>query len=99
MMKKAIAMARYFGNIPEESNNYGTKKLRFLVRICYQLQLLANQEPFYLSWNQAASALNISPQYAGEYLCILIGDGIIEIVKEHTETEATRYRYIGREGR
>lgn len=99
MIKKAITMARYFGRLPEESRQYKTKKLRFLVRICYQLQQLANPEPFYLSWNQAAKALKISPQYAGDYLCILISDGIIEIVEEHTETEATRFRYIGGEGR
>ena len=98
MIRKAIQMARFFGNIPEESTGYPTRKLRFLVRICYQLQQAAGQDPFYLSWNQAASALQVSPSCAGGYLGILLGDGIIEVVEEHTETEATRYRYIGKEG-
>lgn len=94
MIRRAIQMASYFGNIPEESKRFQTKKLRFLVRFCYQLQQLANPEPFYLSWNQAARALKVSPQCAGNYLGILISDGIIEVEEEHTETEATRYRYV-----
>ena len=97
MIYRAIKMASYFGKIPTESQDYEIKKLRFLVRICYQLQQLSNPKPFYLSWNQAAEALKVSPQCAGSYLGILISDGIIEVVEEHTETEATKYRYIGKE--
>ena len=95
MINRAIQMARYFGDVPKESQSYKVRKLRFLVRICYQLQQLANPEPFYLSWNQAAKTLKVSPECAGNYLSILISDGIIEIAEEHTDKEATRYKYIG----
>ena len=95
MLKRAVQMASYFGEIPEDSKGYPTKKLRFLVRLCYQLQKLAGLEPFSLSWNDAALALKVTPPTAGDYLRMLIADEIITIVEEHTETQATKYRYSG----
>jgi hypothetical protein len=54
MLKRAKQNAAFFGNVPEESKRYETKKLRHLVRLCYQYQKLTAPEPFPLSWNDAA---------------------------------------------
>jgi hypothetical protein len=94
-LSTAVKMASFFGNIPEESLYYPTRKQRLLVRICYQLQKLTGPDPFYLSWNQVASNLNISVHCAGSYLRTLLSDEIITVAEEHTETEATKYRYTG----
>ena len=95
MFKRAVKMASYFGNKPKESKKYETRNLRFLVRICYQLQNLTGSDPFYFSWNQVATVLNITFKTAGNYIGMLVSDKIITVVKEHTETNATYYKYTG----
>lgn len=95
MINRAIKMASYFGDVPKESLNYQIKKMRFLVRICYQHQKVTTPEPFSFSWNEVARELKVSPWCAGSYLRDLISDGIIAVVEEHTDTKATKYRYIG----
>lgn len=94
MINEAVKMASYFGNVPEETKFYQTKKMRFLVRICYQLQKLTYPDPFYLSWSMVASILKVSVRCAGEYLQTLVRDEIITVEDEHTETKATKYRYV-----
>ncbi len=88
-------MASYFGNVPEESKHYETKKLRFLARICYQLQQLSDSEPFSLSWNDVALVLKVSASCAGDYLKMLKADGVLRVVEKNTDTLATKYRYTG----
>lgn len=95
MIKRAIKMASYFGNEPKESQYYQTKKMRYLVRICYQHQKVTSPEPFSFSWNEVADVLKVSPWCAGGYLRDLISDGLIAVVEENTDTKATKYRYIG----
>ena len=95
MFERAVKMARFFGKEPPESKDYETRKLRLLVRICYQLQKLADPEPLHLSWKQAARVLKVSAECAGDYLRILLADGRLTLVEKHTDKKATMYRYNG----
>lgn len=94
MFDRAVMMAAHFGDVPEESRGYDARRMRFLVRICYQLQRLTQPEPFPISWNEVAETLDISPSYAGQCLRMLAEDGIIAPVETPNETLATKYKYV-----
>ncbi len=74
--------------------SYETEEINLLVRICFELQNLQNREPFWLSWNDAALILGVSVPTAGKWLGMLEEDKVIKKIEEHTQTKATRYKFI-----
>lgn len=72
---------------------YEKAEIRLLVRVCYELQFLQQEEPFWVSWNDAAWILGVSSPTAGKWLCMLEADNVIQKVEEHTFKYAARYRW------
>jgi hypothetical protein len=82
--------------LPQEAARYASPKLRLLVAICYQLQLLQGDSAFFLGFRDAAKILGIKNLFqAGAKLNGLVRDGIlIEVAKGSPESRrASRYRF------
>jgi len=86
---------------PPEVNRYESPKLKTLVHLCYELQLLAGENSFFLSVRDAASAIGLSKKSlmsVSSYMKGLIRDGIIKETEPsiRIERRATRYRYVSK---
>jgi hypothetical protein len=84
---------------PPEANRYKSPKLKTLVHLCYELQRLAGDCPFFLSVRDAARAVGLSAKslhVISAYLHGLHRDGVIEPVEigKPGGRRATRYRYV-----
>ena len=84
---------------PPEANRYDSPKLKTLVHLCYELQKLAGDRPFFLSVRDAADAIGLSVKSlhsVSAYLHGLRRDGIIEPVEvgKSGGHRATRYFYV-----
>lgn len=95
---KAVALAE--SEVPPvEANNWESPKIRLLVALCYQLQELNPEEPFFLSGKNAGEALGISQSRAAILLRGLCRDGLLKIRAKGTTFRATRYQYMSIEAR
>ncbi len=84
---------------PPEANRYDSPKLKTLVHLCYELQKLAGDSPFFLSVRDAARAIGLSAKSLHAVSAFMHGlhrDGIIEPVEISNSggRRATRYRYV-----
>lgn len=84
---------------PPEGNRYESAKLKTLVHLCYELQRLAGDSPFFLSVRDAARAIGLSVKSLHAVSAFMHGlhrDGIIEPVEisKSGGRRATRYRYV-----
>jgi len=79
---------------PPEAATYEDPRNQLLVRICWQLQQVHGNQPFYLALRTAGSLLDLSHTEASKRLEMLMADGILVIATPHTNIFATRYRYI-----
>jgi hypothetical protein len=84
---------------PPEANRYESLKLKTLVHLCYELQKLAGDTPFFLSVRDAARAIGLSVKSlhaVSAYMHGLQRDGIIEPAEigKPGGRRATRYRYV-----
>jgi hypothetical protein len=82
--------------MPPETDRYPSVKVKHLIAVCYQLQQLALQEPFYLSARDAAEILECKdPRTALKYLMGLVNDDVLELAEPGTPggIRAHRYRY------
>ena len=96
IMETAIMRATQRNEPLPEAETYGDDdKVQILVAVCFELQILQGMEPFWLSYDTAANILHKSPVHAGRILKLLVHDGILKVVAEHTNHSATRYKYIG----
>ena len=57
---------------PCAANAFENPKIRRLVALCYQLQLLAGEKPFFLSCREAAKWLEVDFQLANRWLNLLV---------------------------
>lgn len=96
VLKIAVKNAMNGKTILEAENNYETPEIKLLVRICYELQKLQQNEPFWLSEKDGAKILGVSKPTIGKWLAMFEADGIIKKVKEYTSKEATRYKFIAK---
>lgn len=83
---------------PPEANRYTSPRLKQLVAVCYHLQRLQGDAPFFLSIRDAADVLGTKRlEQASAMLAGLIRDGIlIEIAKGAPGGgRATRFRFQG----
>lgn len=73
---------------------YQMPEIKLLVRLCYKLQKLQKNEPFWLSENDGALIFGVTRPTIGKWLNMLEADGIIRKVKEYTASTARRYKFI-----
>jgi len=82
--------------IPAQANRYASAKLKSLVAVCYHLQRLAGENPFFLSVRDAARILRTNQNSkAVAMLGGLVRDGILIEVARGTPggRRATRFRF------
>jgi hypothetical protein len=79
---------------PPQSARYNSSKLKRLVAVCYQLQLLQGNSPFFLGVRDAAKIGGAKglPQ-ASAWLAGLVRDGVLIEVEKGTRKRATRFRF------
>ncbi len=80
--------------LPPQSARYNSPKIKRLVAVCYQLQLLQGKSPFFLGVRDAAKVggANGLPQ-ASAWLAGLVSDGVLIEVEKGTRKRATRFRF------
>jgi hypothetical protein len=94
ILRKATQKALEAKDILPEAEQYELSEVRFLVRVCYELQQLTAPKPFWLSCHSAVGILGVSHTQANKWLQMLVADDILKVEKQHTTKTATRYRYI-----
>jgi hypothetical protein len=79
---------------PPQAADYTSPKLKRLVAVCYQLQLLQDKSPFFLGVRAAAKIGGAKglPQ-ASAWLAGLVRDGVLIEVEKGTRKRATRFRF------
>jgi hypothetical protein len=83
---------------PPEAARYDSPKIKRLVAVCFQLQLLAGNAPFFLGARDAAAVVGTKkPETGLAFLTGLAADGVLTIAQkgEPGGNRATRYRYNG----
>ncbi len=92
------AKRRYDETIPE-LGDYGGEQEKFLALVCFELQLCAGEEPFYISGYDAAEVMGFDrkkgQKKARLTLKVFMRKGIISIAKCGNQRRATRYYYTG----
>jgi len=81
---------------PAEAARYPSPNIKRLVAVCFHLQELAGDAPFFLAVRDAARICRFrKPEKASAFLAGLVGDGILSVVTKGKPggTEATRFRY------
>jgi hypothetical protein len=80
--------------MPPQSARYSSPKIKRLVAICYHLQLLQGNSPFFLSVRDAAKIVGAKglPQ-ASAWLAGLVRDGVLIEAEKGTRKRATRFRF------
>jgi len=80
--------------LPPGAARYTSPKLKRLVAVCYHLQLLQGNSPFFLGVRAAAKILGTNDlNQANVMLGGLVHDGILNIVEKGTRKRATRFRF------
>ncbi len=95
MLKIAIQNALNSQQIIAAESLYEKQEIKLLVRICYELQKLQKDEPFWLAENDGAWILGVTRPTIGKWFSMLEADEVIKRVKKYTSTQATRYKFIG----
>lgn len=86
---------------PAEASHFEDRRIRRLVAVCYHLQALAGDAPFFLSARDAAEVLGDRNQWtkAARFLKGLCSMGILKVEAQggYGGHRATRYRYRSKE--
>jgi len=93
----ALAKALEDTTNPAEASIYTDPRNQLLVRVCWQLQQMCGDSPFFLSCRNAGRIMELSHVEGSKRLEMLCADGILEVVEHYTNNKATRYRCITRE--
>ena len=78
---------------PAQASIYSDPRNQLLVRVCWQLQRICGDAPFFLSCRNAGRIMEVSHTEASKRLEMLIADGILEIAERYTTNKATRYHF------
>jgi hypothetical protein len=81
---------------PQEAERCSSPKIKRLITVCYYLQILAGDNPFFIGVRDAAKILGIKSKFqAAAVLSGLVHDGILREVEkgEQGGRRATRFRY------
>ena len=80
--------------LPPQAERYASHKLKRLVAVCYQLQLLQGKSPFFLGVRDAAKIGGAkSLLQASAWLAGFVRDGILTEIQKGTRKRATRFRF------
>ncbi|MGH7868220.1 MAG: hypothetical protein ACREP9_11515 [Candidatus Dormibacteraceae bacterium] len=82
--------------IPPEAEQFENPEIKRLVALCWQLQILSGEKPFYLS-SRVCQKLFDHPSHStlATWLGGMVTLGILEVVEPGNQKRATRYRYLG----
>lgn len=80
---------------PDVASHYQRHELRQLIALAWQLHREHQGQEFYLSWGMAGKCLGILPEQAGEFLRLLVEDGVLARTTKPDKRKrtATRYRW------
>jgi hypothetical protein len=82
------------GPLPLQAERYVSPKLKRLVAVCYHLQLLQGNSPFFLGVRDAARIAGTKNLYqANAMLSGLVRDGVLIEAEKGTRKRATRFRF------
>jgi hypothetical protein len=82
--------------LPPQADRYHSPKIKKLVAVCYHLQILAGDDPFFLSVRDAARILGTKNLHlANAMLAGLVRDGVLRVVEKEkrAEKKARRFRF------
>jgi hypothetical protein len=80
--------------MPPQAARYTSPKIRHLVAVCYHLQLLQGNSPFFLGVRDAARIVGTKNLYqASAMLSGLVRDGVLIEADKGTRKRATRFRF------
>ena len=85
-------------SLPDEARYEDVPDIQLLIRVCFELQEIQGDEPFWISCKDAGGILGVSHTQANKYLNLLVHDEvpILETIEKNTTRKATRYRFIGK---
>jgi hypothetical protein len=95
-LKKAIEMAKS-QPLPAESSLFSNENVKQLIAVCFHLQKLAGNSPFFLSLRACAEILGKVPlERASRILNGLVEFGLLRIAKKGVpgNPKATRFRFV-----
>ena len=83
-------------DLPEAAQEYETRQIKLLVRLCRELQRYHGGEPFHLDCRTAGKLLGVDHATAWRWLQLLHHDRIVEKVSVGSQASrrANRYRYL-----
>jgi hypothetical protein len=80
-------------------NQYTDTNIHYLIRVCWELQQMQGDDPFFLTGEHAGIILgNRSQSYGYEILEMLIEDDVLKVVERGKKARATTYRFINNGG-
>jgi hypothetical protein len=84
--------------LPEAATKFKSQKIRALVRLCFELQHMAGDEPFYLSCRKAAELLNVSHVHAARFLNLLVREKLMSVIESGSAktNRASRYQFAAK---
>ncbi len=85
-------------SLPDEDRYADAPEVQLLIRVCFELQQIQGEKPFWLAARDAGGIIGESTTKANKYLQMLVHDDppVLEIAKKHTTNRATRYRFVGK---
>jgi hypothetical protein len=82
------------GPLPPQAERYTSLKIKRLVAVCFQLQLIQGTSPFFISVRDAMKIARASgTTQASAWLNGLVRDGVLVEVEKGTRKRATRFRF------
>lgn len=81
---------------PPEASRYGSPKIKRLVHLCRELQIIAGESPFFLSVRDAARVIGCKrPESSAAFLNGLVRDGVLTLVSKGKAggRKASRFKF------
>ena len=94
MLKLATQRAMNPKNKLAVESQYDAPETQLLIRVCYELQLIQKDEPFWISCYDAGGIIGLSHTEANKRLQMLVADEVLRLIVKNTTNKATRFRYI-----
>lgn len=79
---------------PACADEYESRDMVRLVKLCRELQRVAGDAPFFLSCRTAGKLLGIVHTSAWKLMRVLVVDRILQVEQRGTTAKAARYRYV-----
>ena len=80
---------------PAEAMQFEQPELRFLIRLCQELQRVNGDKPFPLDGRVAAQKIRVPHPTAARWLRLLRFEKLLALIKKGIRHKASEYRYLG----